>query len=488
MRRSTFVTGVLIVCTASTVPFAGYAAAPVSAKSGGPCVGTQAPCFTSLQAAVDAARPGDSINIRPGTYAGGVTIMKDLRLHGSGAEGTRIQGGGPVLVLGAEGMVEPPRIDIDNLTITGGVNTHFPNPSFASGGGIAIPAGADNGVGAVVHITDSVIRDNVARPEALDDCGYSCSFALGGGISNSGDLTLTDTQVVGNEVGGQASHVFGGGIFNNPMGTLKIIRGSVNENRAAATGTNGRIAEAGGIYAYGDMSMDDSEVIANTVEQSSSYTIDEDHVANAGGIALKGSARIVNSVVAGNQVAAENTGIQGFVNAFGGGIVDKGDLFLLGSSVIDNSVRVVADGQGIAEGGGLWVDVARATVTDSVIARNTATAVAPLAVQANGGGILTIGWVTLTRTRVTMNTAEAAGGPGDFPWGEPSSARGGGIASLFSDDPTHTLTLRSSVVSANNAVAGTGVDAVGGGIFSQAPTTLVATRLAANIPDQCTGC
>ncbi len=46
-------------------------------------------CYSTIQAAVDAARPGATIQVAPGTYLGGVTINKArLKLKGTGAPGT----------------------------------------------------------------------------------------------------------------------------------------------------------------------------------------------------------------------------------------------------------------------------------------------------------------------------------------------------------------------------------------------------------------
>ena len=48
------------------------------------CVGGVG-CLPTIQAAVDAAATGATIRIGPGTFAGGVTISKNLRLVGAGA-------------------------------------------------------------------------------------------------------------------------------------------------------------------------------------------------------------------------------------------------------------------------------------------------------------------------------------------------------------------------------------------------------------------
>jgi nitrous oxidase accessory protein len=59
------------------------------------CVGPHGGCFAQIQPAVTAAHDGDTITVAPGTYVGGITIDKSIKLQGTSAEPT-ISGGGPV--------------------------------------------------------------------------------------------------------------------------------------------------------------------------------------------------------------------------------------------------------------------------------------------------------------------------------------------------------------------------------------------------------
>ena len=147
------------------------------------------------------------IRIEPGTFAGGVTIDKSVKVIGSGASKTIIKGGGPVLTIGKAFAPREPKVTISKVKITGGHTTSSPlSKEFAGkknvialGGGIAIPPGkfikdedhfAD---GATVKVTDSVISDNRVGPSATvpegPPCpGGPCPFAAagGGGIDNWG--------------------------------------------------------------------------------------------------------------------------------------------------------------------------------------------------------------------------------------------------------------------------------------------------------------
>src|SRR5262245_23336358 len=89
------------------------AARPASAAS--LCVGAKPGCFATVQAAVDAAQSGDTIQIGPGTFAGGITIDKSIQVVGVSAAATRIAGGGPVLTIGKRDGVDQPTVWISRV-------------------------------------------------------------------------------------------------------------------------------------------------------------------------------------------------------------------------------------------------------------------------------------------------------------------------------------------------------------------------------------
>lgn len=76
-----------ISVTAALLLIVPFAPGPSHAAASRLTVPTQ---FSTIQSAIDAAHPGDTIRILPGTYVEQLTIAKDLNIAGSGAGSTRI--------------------------------------------------------------------------------------------------------------------------------------------------------------------------------------------------------------------------------------------------------------------------------------------------------------------------------------------------------------------------------------------------------------
>src|SRR5262249_7245436 len=150
-----------IVALAATLA-AAVTGAATSAPPRSLCVEAAAAsgCFSTLQAAIDAAHDGDTIRIGPGTFAGGLTIDKSLELGGAGAGKTVIAGGGPVITIGSFEANNDITVAIDRVTVTGGVNDSQPSPAVVAGGGVWIPHSAGQTTGATVTITRSVVTGN----------------------------------------------------------------------------------------------------------------------------------------------------------------------------------------------------------------------------------------------------------------------------------------------------------------------------------------
>src|SRR5262245_33340334 len=154
------------VCGAIALAGAGAAARPALAAT--LCVDGKKPgCFTQIQTAVDAAAAGDTIAIGPGTYAGGITILKSVDLVGQSAGATTHAGGGPVLTIGAFVGADcqgQPAVSISRVTIAGGLTD---SNGVAAGGGVLIPFAGPGVPVANVAISDSNVSRNRVSPSGL---------------------------------------------------------------------------------------------------------------------------------------------------------------------------------------------------------------------------------------------------------------------------------------------------------------------------------
>ncbi len=510
------------------------------------CVGSRPGCFSTLQAAVNAAHDGDTITIAPGTYAGGVTIDASLKVVGAGAGSTVIRGGGSVLTIGVFGASSEPTVSISGVTITGGVARSSPESIpftgvagvIARGGGVEIPPGKDGTGGATITISDSLITGNRVAPLRTLAVGPPCpgdvrcpyAEAAGGGIDSWGTLTLANTTVSNNSVGTAsdlstiASDALGGAIANE-LGPLTISNSTISDNQASASAPNGRFADSGAVIVQrGTVTMSNSIVRDNHASLAASEP--NSVTANLGSIAIAGAIHVEsrvtaatfrNSTITGNSVSMTNT--LSDATAFSGGLHTDGVFTLTNDVITDNRVYSATPpgSTGNAEGdsgagemagtinntrltdntvtvrsaAGTATALAGATIltgtlTNSVVSGNRVFASSPAgnAVLA-GGGLQAAGPLTLQNTTVRGNTGYATGLSG--------SAQGGGISDVdlsgINQPPGGPLTLTNSRVVHNRLSGSPAITLQGGGIAAtNNPVTLTNTLIAHNHPDQCFGC
>jgi fibronectin-binding autotransporter adhesin len=175
----------------------------------------------------------------------------------------------------------------------------------------------------------------------------------GGGVYNGGSLVLSNATISDSEVEGFDQVGGGGGVFNEPLATLRITNSTLSNNKGF------------GYKAVG-----------------------------GGGVLSRGTLTVIDSVVAGNETASESTG--------GGGIASiEGSLSIIGCTFLDNSAYGVG-------GGGLYNLNESATVEDSIFSGNNAESDE---ITVRGGGILNDGsGMTVSKTTFRENAANQGGG------------------------------------------------------------------------------
>ncbi len=535
------VTIIGIACvTALVVAAAGRSASTL-------CVGGPH-CYSTVQAAVNAAHDGDTVRVGPGSFAGGVTITKSINLVGVAAAASSISGGGPVVTIGSP--TSAPTVTLANLTITGGLTTsnpHAPNcgpdvPSCGPGyaDSTAIGGGVEAFQGTTVTITRSVVTGNRAIPalstqsvKAVCPGPTPCpaSFGDAAGIDNWGTMTIVDSTVSDNYAAAVQSN--GGGIANEQGASLTLLNSRITANSANAVGPWGRFVQGGGIFADhdGTLTIEGSNIDRNSANLTSSiphpYPLQggpDNSNAFSGGIHMNDGvvATIRNSTLNGNSVNVSNPvgepfGADAALCACGSAVLTLENAQVRNNSVNVNVLNTADSGP---SGAGAFEADSDATIENVQFTGNSTNVTA---VNGDAGALGALLFLfdgenppTITDSSISDNTATATAPHGaatiqgvglvnngpltltnvdvernrGVATGLSGFAQGGGIwnGQLFGG-PESPLTLVDSQVKNNVLEGSLGVTLQGGGIFTPGfPLTLTSSSVKHNTPDDCFGC
>jgi FG-GAP-like repeat/FG-GAP repeat len=203
------------------------------------------------------------------------TIVSGNLADGSGSSAF----GGGICTIGAGA-----NLTITNSTVSGNVSNSADSIACSGfGGGIhnsGDPASMQFLDGGTVTITNSVVRNNSAGQGSGPPSPFPCGY--GGGISNYGPMSITNSTISGNTAG-----LHGGGI-DHSHGTLTMSNSTVSAN--SATGINGGQPEGwGGGIANGYMMT-----ITNSTISGNSSTF------SGGGVGHGIFTKITHSTISGN--------------------------------------------------------------------------------------------------------------------------------------------------------------------------------------------
>src|SRR5262249_29172864 len=212
----------------------------VNGSDSNDCKSSTTACKT-IGHAISLAASGGSITVAAATYPEKVTIGVSLKLTGAGASNTVIDGGGV--------------FSTAVVTISPGV---------------------------VATLSKFTIRNGFASE--------------GGGINNSGTLTINNSVLSANTAGAN-----GGGIFSN--GTLTI-----NSSTLSANTVLGTLPSGGGIYNEGALTINKSTLNGNTAGPGGGSSSSGGGIYNTGGTVM-----LTNTTLSGNKAT-------GVTSVFGGGI------------------------------------------------------------------------------------------------------------------------------------------------------------------------
>jgi len=328
------------------------------------CKTRQTACKT-IGHAISLASSGDCIMVSPATYTENLTINFSLKITGSDASTTIIDGGqnGSVVTINRGGF----HVRLSKLTMQNGdlynelgggiyngatltVNQCTINGNSAGGGGGIENAGA-------LTIDKTTISDNRVG-----------DWTGGGGIENNGTLRINRSTISGN-VDSDETGFGGGGIFN-VSGSLVVNHSTISRNTAAG-GTGG--GYGGGILNNSTLVVSDSTIVGNSASGGSGGT--GGGIYNASGTTMT----ISRTTIVAN--SAEHVG---------GGIMNYGTLTVNNSTLVENTATCgpTCGGGGIGNG---YPDYGgTATINNSTISENGAPNYGLAGGIYNGSGTVTL--------------------------------------------------------------------------------------------------
>ena len=288
------------------------------------------------------------------TLGSGLTLsnaMVPTTITGPGASSLTVSGGGLSSNFSVFTVNSGVTMSITGLTIANGwINSNSGGGVFNSGNlsltNVTLSGNWTDGYGG------GVFNDGTATLTNDTLSGNSAAGESGGGVFNDGTATLTNDTLSGNSAPGG----FGGGVYNFGDGTATLTNDTLSGNSAWW---------GGGVYNYNNVGMATVTLTNDTFSGNSA-----DY---GGGVCIStGTATLTNDTFSGN--SAQNSG-------YGGGIV-----IYTGTATLTNDTLC---GNSAYRGGGVW-NGGTATLTNDTLSGNSATEV--------GGGIF--GTATLNNTIV----------------------------------------------------------------------------------------
>ncbi len=275
----------------------------------------------------------------------------------------------------------------------------------------------------------------------------------GGGLYNSGSVTIHDSVIVSNAAGGGGGGIYnyegtiqafddteinhnsdnglrGGGVYNNE-GKFQMYGGYIPDNQETKS-------DGGGVYNYfGTMTLTGVSVLGNRA------------IGYGGGIyTYEGSLTLTHNVFIGSSAGTDRN----FAHRGGGMYVNGSVVKMTGGAITNNTATTPTTGGGagaLSGGGGLYVNAGSLTLTNVSISHNKS--------MTNGGGVyVRSGSLELINDIITYNANGGFGGGmlikggtvtvsgGTLQYNQAGNGAGGGIYNYLG-----SLTLNSYAIGGN---------------------------------------
>lgn len=377
------------------------------------CSSIPAPCYTTIQAASNAAVDGDTIRVIQGVYREAVVITESITLQGGWSKDTlqqnwdvyttTIDARGLGSAIRARGKISP---TIEGFIVTGGDGTGY----LGWGGGILIHGEWDGpGLATIRH---NVITNNAA-------CITTTCQGYGGGVMvYSSQSVIEYNTIISNaaRAGGAGSGHGGGIAIWGWPGDSTIAHNVIASNTAVFSAT-GAFADGqgGGVWRDGDLTLIDNEIRGNVAAVKGE---------GRGGGAFVGTDLYDNRILS-NTASISGTGYGGGVysyyvtdfhnNLVQGNVASKsgdgtgGGLFV---QYLAHARYNTIAGNSATRGGGVYFDeyTGNQEFKNNLVARNSATGLVAGTWDGGGGIASRADWVEIVGNEILTNTALAGGG------------------------------------------------------------------------------
>ncbi len=383
--------------------------------------------YGTIQAAVDAAVSGDTINVAAGTYIENIVLKDGVELIGAGEDVTIINGNGTDRVIFCEDCTEGTKLE--GFTIKNG--------DVYRGGGMY-------NLNSSIEIANCIFESNTAKygggmlndssSTTITNCTFNeNTYYCGGGMlnRNSAEVTISNCTFTAN-----TSENNGGAIRNTSSSTVTITDCIFTDNIATNTNAGGIFCEGGtsvtitgctlarnfpqnitGDYTDGGGNNLDYRIDIDTNNSADYRSIQEAINASADGdiLTVMPGTYVENLNMSGKAITLQSSAPED-PDTIAATIIDggaNGSVITCNSKEGSNTVIsgfVITNGSGTVHmvdtlycGGGIYINNSSPTITNCTFQDNT--------VSYDGGGIFNIfSSPTITNCTFTNNSANRGGG------------------------------------------------------------------------------